>query len=251
MFSNTSKFIDLNADLGEEMPNDEALFHVITSANIACGGHVGDDASMRRALRFAKVAGVAVGAHPSFPDKENFGRHAMVISSSDLEKSLIFQIRALISCAFEVGVDVRYVKAHGALYNLAATQRGMADCLLGAVKAVNPNLSVVVLSGSPIVDWAKGLGFHVIEEVFADRRYQSDGTLAPRSEEGSVLDNEKALAQAVSLVTEGGVRLQDGQFLPLKADSLCVHGDNAHALSLAREIRQSLEHAGVSLRSFV
>ena len=234
--------VDLNADLGEGGPDDEAILACVSSANIACGGHAGDPASMRTAVRAAMRHQVAIGAHPSFVDRENFGRSEIHLPAAQVMAMVSAQIRALHAVATEEGARVLHVKPHGALYNQAARDPLLARQIVQAVIELDPQLCVVALSGSALITAAKQAGLAVAEEVFADRRYLPDGTLAPRSLPGATIDDvAQALQQAMRLIEDGQVLALDGQLLTLNVDTICLHGDGAHALELARLIRQTLE----------
>lgn len=231
------KRIDLNADVGEGYPNDEALFAVVTSANIACGGHAGNDASMRATLRLARKYGVVAGAHPSYVDRENFGRTTVQREPDVLRAEIIEQISALRRIAAEEGVAVRYVKPHGALYNAAADDAALARVIAEAVAAVDPKLALMGLARSALVDAAGDAGLPAISEGFADRRYTPQGRLMPRSSpDAFVTSEEEALRQTIDL-GEGGVH------------SICVHGDNSQAVAFATKLRSGLESAGYQIGS--
>lgn len=241
--------VDLNADLGEGGLDDAAILSCVSSANIACGGHAGDDASMRIAVRAAMRHQVAIGAHPSFLDRENFGRSAMQLPAAEVIATVAAQIRALRDIVLEEGGRLVHVKPHGALYNQAARDPLLAQQIVRAVMAVDPALRVMGLSGSALICAAKEMGLKVAEEVFADRRYMPDATLAPRSLPNATIDHVgQALQQAMSLIERGHVLALDGQRLALSVDTICLHGDGAHALELARTIRQTLEQKNILVR---
>ncbi|MDO8177196.1 MAG: 5-oxoprolinase subunit PxpA [Undibacterium sp.] len=244
--------IDLNADLGEGGLDDEAILACVSSANIACGGHAGDSASMRTAVRAAMRHQVAIGAHPSFVDRENFGRSAMHLPAAEVMAMVSAQIRALQAIAAEEGARLLHVKPHGALYNQAARDPMLARQIVQAVIEVDPRLCVVALSGSALISAAKQAGLAVAEEVFADRRYMPDGTLAPRNLPGATIDDVTlALQQVMRLIEDGQVLALDGQLLTLKVDTICLHGDGAHALELARLIRFTLEQKHILIGAAV
>ncbi|GAB7129257.1 5-oxoprolinase subunit PxpA [Silvimonas sp. JCM 19000] len=237
--------IDLNADLGEGYPYDAALMALISSANIACGGHAGDAVSMRQTVRLALAHGVRIGAHPSYPDREHFGRRSLALSHEALQASLVAQIAALRAICHDEGATLSYVKAHGMLYNDAARDLELADCLLHAVAEVDASLHIMALAGSAFARHAAHMGWHVIEEGFVDRAYTDAGHLVPRDQPGALLsDDAAALQQALALAC-GQVRTQSGSTLALRVDSLCLHGDNAHALDFARLVHAQLRETAV------
>ncbi|QYJ82472.1 5-oxoprolinase subunit PxpA [Shewanella aegiceratis] len=235
--------IDLNADLGEGGPQDEALLTLVTSANVACGGHAGDRQSMLATVKLAKAHHVKVGAHPSYPDRTNFGRLSIAIEAEPLFDSLLQQINALKAVCDELGVDLHHVKPHGALYNDAAQDPALGRILIRVIEAINPKLKLMILAGSPLVTQARRAGLEVIEEAFADRGYLADGRLAPRSRPGALIeDTHKVLEQVSSIVEEQKVTAVTGESVSCQATSLCLHGDTPQALEFARAIRASLEH---------
>lgn len=238
--------IDLNADVGEGGADDAALLALVSSANIACGWHAGDGAAMRAALQACRAHGVAPGAHPSFPDRANFGRRAMVRAPQDVEADLIAQIAGLQALAAREGLRLSHVKPHGALYNQAADDAALADAIARAVCAVDPDLALMGLAGGELLRAAARHGLRAIAEGFADRGYRADGRLLRRDQPGALLhDPAEALRQALALAR--GEPLPNG--LVLRVDSLCLHGDGAQALLLARALRQGLEQAGMPLRA--
>ncbi|MBY4896119.1 LamB/YcsF family protein [Cupriavidus sp. AU9028] len=248
--------IDLNSDLGESfgawtMGNDAAMLDIVSSANVACGFHAGDPAGILRTLEAAQARGVAVGAHISYPDLQGFGRRNMDVASADLIADAIYQIGALSGLAAAVGATVRYVKPHGALYNTIAHDERQARDVIAAIRKVNPDLALVALAGSPLVTWAREAGLRVIAEAFADRAYTPQGTLVSRREKGAVLhDAERVAQRMLRLVREGVVEAIDGSLARVEAQSICVHGDSAGALEMARAVRQALENDGVTVRAF-
>lgn len=227
--------IDLNADVGEGCGSDAALFGIVTSANVACGWHAGDEETMRATVRAALQNGVAIGAHPSYPDREHFGRRAMDRSPDQVYSDVIAQLRALGKVVREEGARLSHVKAHGALYNEAARNRRVADAVARAVRDFDSSLAVVALAGSVAVDAAREAGLRAHAEIFADRRYMPDGTLVPRGEPGATIDDaQEAVAQTLALMQRG-------------ADTICLHGDGPRALEFARAIREALTAAGISI----
>ncbi|WP_259655884.1 5-oxoprolinase subunit PxpA [Shewanella colwelliana] len=234
--------LDLNADLGEGGRYDESLLRLITSANVACGGHIGDEASMIKTVTLAKHYQVKIGAHPSYPDPANFGRVTIDISHDELFTSLHQQINALREICELIGVKLHHVKPHGALYNQAAQNSALGQIIIDVIKAIDPKLKLMILAGSQLVSQARAQGLAVIEEAFADRRYLSSGALAPRAQPEAVIeDSQQALQQVKKLTTGEPITSLDGQPVIINATSLCVHGDNPHALSLAKLIGQQLK----------
>lgn len=238
--------IDLNCDLGEGAGRDAELMPLITSANIACGAHAGDRETMRAAVALAQAHGVAVGAHPGYADRANFGRVEMPLSARELSQLVLRQIATLGELA-----RLRHVKPHGALYNLAARDRAVAEVIAGAVHAYDPTLVLFGLAGSELVRAGRTAGLRVAEEVFADRTYQKDGSLTPRSRPGALIEEEaRAAEQVVWLVRDGVVRTLDGGEVALRADTVCLHGDGEHAVAFARRLRAALRESGVDVRAF-
>ena len=241
--------IDLNADLGEGAGNDEALMGLVSSANIACGWHAGDAQTMRQCVRWALQNGVAIGAHPSFPDRENFGRSAMQLPPEEIISGVLYQIGALAAIAKAEGGALAHVKPHGALYNQAVKEPQLAAAIVDAVRHFDPSLKFFGLAGSGMIDAARRAGLEPVEEVFADRGYMPDGSLVPRSQPGALIEDEEAsLAQTLSLVRDHQVRAIDGSIVPVNAQSVCLHGDGAHALEFARRIRERLTAEGIAIK---
>jgi 5-oxoprolinase (ATP-hydrolysing) subunit A len=246
--------VDLNADLGEsvsaaELAGELSLAGLVTSVNVACGAHAGNAATMRRVLEAARAAGSAVGAHPGYPDREGRGRRALHLAPSVVTTLVADQIATLSEVAASVGVTVVHVKPHGALYNQAARDPELALAIAAAVVQMGSGLRLVGLADSELIGAGRRLGLPVAAEAFLDRRYRPDGTLVPRGEPGAIIDSATdATAQAVSIVVEGGVRATDGAWLPIAADTICIHGDTAGAPVLARRVRAALEAAGVEVR---
>jgi UPF0271 protein len=228
------------------MGADEQVMPHISSANIACGAHAGDPTVMRRTVRLAKDARVAVGAHPGFSDLQGFGRREMTMDPRELESALLAQIGALAAIARAEGVALQHVKAHGALYNMAARDRALADAIACAIAAFDPSLIMFGLPNSPMIDAGKAAGLRVAAEGFADRAYQPDGSLTPRSQPGAVIhDPEAVVARAVRMATESVVLTPEGREIALRVDTICVHGDTPGAPELTRRIREALAAAGV------
>ena len=248
--------IDLNSDLGESlgawiMGDDAAMLDIVTSANVACGFHAGDPAGNLATLRAAQARGVVVGAHVAYPDLLGFGRRNMDVASSDLVASVIYQIGALQGLAAAAGTQVRYVKPHGALYNTIAHDERQARDVIAAIRAIDAGLALVALAGSPLVRWAEDTGLRVVAEAFADRAYTPQGTLVSRREAGAVLhDPAVVAARMLRLVREGVVEAVDGSLAPVRADSICVHGDSPGAVAMAAQLRRTLQQAGVALAPF-
>ena len=246
--------IDLNADLGETVAgvptaDDEAMFAVISSASVACGGHAGDAASLRAAVDRAARFGVAVGAHPSYPDTQNFGRLRMAMAPEELSATVAAQLTALV----EAGGDVRYVKPHGALYHAVTVDGEQADAVVAAIAALAARLGravpVLGLHGE-IERSARAAGLGFVREAFLDRGYLADGTLVPRGGPGALLrEPAEVAARAVRLVREGVVRATDGSLVTVEAASLCVHGDSPDAVALARAVRAALDADGIEVRA--
>ncbi len=238
--------IDLNCDLGEGAGNDAGLMPLITSANIACGGHAGDEGTMRTTVALAQKHGVAIGAHPGFSDRENFGRHELGLSAEEVWAMVMIQIMALRAIA-----PLRQVKPHGALYNLAARDAAVAGVVADAVLAVDKDLILFALAGSELVTAGRARGLRVAEEVFADRTYQADGSLTPRSQPGALIQDEGVVvAQALRMIREGKVRATDGVDVPIKADTICLHGDSPHAVAFAKRLNKELKKAGIEIKVF-
>jgi UPF0271 protein len=242
--------IDLNADLGEGAGSDEALLGLVSSANIACGWHAGDAKTMRQCVRWAIEHGVAIGAHPSFPDRENFGRSTMHLPPDEIVANVLYQVGALAAIAKAEGGKLSHVKAHGQLYNQAVKEPELADALCEAVRRFDPSLKFFGLAGSGMIDAARRAGLTPVEEVFADRGYMPDGSLVPRSQPGALIeDEEQSLAQTLSMVRDRQVTAIDGSTVPLNAQTVCLHGDGAHALEFARRIRDRLQKEGIAVRA--
>ena len=239
--------LDLNCDLGEGAGHDDELMPLITSANVACGVHAGDEATMRATVALAQKHGVAIGAHPGYVDRENFGRRELALAPAALRELVTTQIAALAKLS-----PLRHVKPHGALYNLAARDPVVAAAVASAVRAADPSLILLALAGSELARAGRAAGLRVAEEVFADRTYQRDGSLMPRSQPGALISDEAvAVAQVLRIVREGVVRATDGTDMQLRADTVCVHGDGPHAVAFARRLRAELTKAGVELRPFL
>jgi UPF0271 protein len=239
--------IDLNADLGEGM-DDEAILPFLTSANVACGMHAGGPAMMERTVALSLARGVQVGAHPGYADRANFGRLDVDLSLDEVESLVLYQIGALDAFVRARGGRLFHVKAHGALYNRAAKDAGLARAIASAVRRFSPELVLVGLAGSRLIEAAREAGLPAAGEGFADRRYQPDGSLVPRSKPGAVLeDPAEAAEQALLLAREGAVIASDGSRLRIRAQTLCLHGDTPGATKIARAVRERLAQAGVEV----
>ncbi|MBC3762212.1 LamB/YcsF family protein [Quadrisphaera oryzae] len=247
--------VDLNADLGEgfgrwSLTDDDALLDVVTSANVACGFHAGDPETVLAVCGSAARRGVAVGAHPSYRDLVGFGRRYVDASRTELVADVLYQLGALAGLARAAGTRVSYVKPHGALYTTAAGAGVHGEAVVEAVRRFDPELPLVALAGSPLLDLARAAGLRTVAEAFADRGYTATGALVDRRSPGAlVTDPSEVAARVVRLVTEGVVRSVDGADVPVRAESVCVHGDSPGAVAVARAVRSALEAAGVQVRA--
>ena len=245
------KRIDITCDMGEsfgvyKLGFDEEMMPYITSANIACGFHAGDPIWMNRTVRLAEETGVAIGAHPSFPDLMGFGRRVMQISLEEVRSYVIYQVGAL--QVFTKAKRLQHVKAHGSLYNMGEKDVELAGAVAEAVREVDPNLILVGLAGTAWIKAGYKVGLRVASEVFADRALNADGTLVSRSKPGAVIhDVEEVVARVSKMVTEGKVTAISGEELEVKVDTICLHGDTSGAATLARILRQNLEAAGIAV----
>ena len=245
--------VDINCDMGESfgayvIGADDAVLPHVTSANIACGFHGGDPTVMRKTVAAAAKHRVEVGAHPSLPDLMGFGRRAMQVTPDEVYDLLIYQIGALLGFAQAAGVRLAHVKPHGALYNMAAAQPALADAIARAVRDVDSRLVLFGLAGSHLLRAAERAGIPSASEAFADRNYLHDGALVPRSRpDAMVADVDEAVRRAVRMVKEGVVPDVEGEEIPIRADTICIHGDGPHAALLARQLRAGLEAAGIQV----
>lgn len=242
--------IDINCDMGESfgrytLGEDETIMPYITSANIACGLHAGDPRVMRATIRMAKQHGVAVGAHPGWPDLQGFGRREMTMTPDEAEGYILYQIGALAAFCREEGVVLQHVKVHGALYNQAVYDRALADVIARAVKAFDKELILVGLAGSAMIKAAIGFGLRTASEAFPDRRYNPDGTLMSRKQTGSLVAYPEEVAANAVTLSRAGIDVAGKR---VRVDTLCIHGDNAHAGENARRVREALERARVEVR---
>ncbi|GIP26915.1 UPF0271 protein YcsF [Paenibacillus sp. J23TS9] len=247
--------LDLNCDMGESfgryvLGTDADMMNEITSANIACGFHAGDPSVMRKTVRLAVSKGIAVGAHPGLPDLAGFGRRRMDVSPEDVFDMVTYQIGALQAFVRQEGGNMRHVKAHGALYNMAAVDRTVAEAIAEAVYAIDPTLILFGLAGSEMIQAGRTTGLQTAQEVFADRTYQDDGTLTPRSMAGSLIENpELAVKQVLQMVKEGCVTAVSGKKVAITADTVCIHGDGTQALSFAQMLRAALNQEQVLVQA--
>ena len=247
--------IDINSDIGESfgaytIGHDAGLMKSITSANIAAGFHGGDPSVLRDTIRLAKAHGVAVGAHPGFPDLVGFGRRDLNVTPREAEDFVLYQIAAVAGVAWAEGVKVQHVKPHGALFNMAVRNAELATAIARAITAIDRSLILFGLPGSEILNAGRAAGLRVAAEVFADRAYEPDGSLASRRKPGSVIhDPEAVVARAVRMIKERSVVAIDGTVVPLDAETICVHGDTPGSDNLAAKIRDGLESAGVTVKA--
>ncbi len=240
--------VDLNADLGEGAGQDEALLGLVSSANIACGVHAGNATVMRDALLAAQQRGVAVGAHPGFDDRENFGRRELALAGHEIFALVVAQLGAFQAMAQAFGLRVQHVKPHGALYNMGARDDEIADAIVRALRAVDPALLLFAPSGSALSRAAEAHEVRVVCEIFADRNYQADGSLVPRSHPDALLHDPEAAADRVfGMLRDDKVRAVDGTEVPVRAETICLHGDTPGAVEFARSLRTCLAQVGVMI----
>jgi len=247
-----TRSIDLNSDLGEGAGHDAEIMPLVTSANIACGGHAGDERSMRETVELALRHGVAIGAHPGYPDRANFGRLALEMDALALIESVSEQVRALADVAAQAHARIAHVKAHGAMYNQAERDPAIAATIARGIYDDGRGASLIVFAppGSAMLERALAMDLRVAREGFVDRAYEADGTLRSRRLPGALhTDPRVAAAQAVSLARDGGVRAFDGSFLRLEVDTLCLHGDTPGAPAIAAEVREALAREGIEVRA--
>jgi 5-oxoprolinase (ATP-hydrolysing) subunit A len=242
--------VDLNCDMGEGIGNDAAIMPFISSANIACGYHAGDHITMHETVALALKFGVAVGAHPSYPDKENFGRMAMTLSPIEIYALTFYQIGALHAIAQSQGAVLNHVKPHGALYNAAAVSDEISQAIATAIFDFNPQLALLGLANSAMIQAAKTKGLKFKHEVFADRTYQSNGTLTPRTQPSALIESEEgALKQVLQMVKQNTVTAVDGSTIPIQTDSICIHGDGKHAVEFACALHTKLKAEGIQIKA--
>ncbi|HSZ51692.1 MAG TPA: 5-oxoprolinase subunit PxpA [Caulobacteraceae bacterium] len=249
--------IDLNSDLGEgfgpwSMGDDAAMLDIVTSANIACGGHASDPETMHRTLTLARERGIVVGAHPSYPDLPGFGRRRLPSTPGEIERFTAAQTGALMAIAALVGHPVRYVKPHGALANVAADEVETAEAIVRAVRAVDSHLAILAISGTQLEISARQAGVPVFSEIFADRGYTPAGRLVPRSQPGAMInDSESAADRLLSWLETGRMPTREGGEIQLEGHSICIHGDSPHAVAMARVVRERLTAGGIGITPFL
>lgn len=247
------KKVDMNSDLGEsfgayKIGCDSEVIPLISSANVACGWHAGDSTVMAKTVRLAADANVAVGAHPGFPDLVGFGRRNMAVSADDMKTYIMYQVGALSAFCRAEGIKMQHVKPHGAMYNMAAKDEKLADAICEGIARVDGSLILMGLSGSVMAKSAEKFGLRFASEVFADRAYEEDGSLVARSKPGAVItDENEAVGRVVEMVSEGTVTAVTGKKINISAQSICVHGDNAHALEFVKKIRKTLSENGIEI----
>ncbi|KIL43507.1 lamB/YcsF family protein [Jeotgalibacillus alimentarius] len=248
--------IDLNCDMGEsfgayKMGNDAEVLKFVTSANIACGYHAGDPTVMRRTVELALENGTGIGAHPGFPDLGGFGRRNMTVTEEEAYDLTLYQIGALYGFVKAQGGRLQHVKPHGALYNAAAKDAKLAGAIAKAVYDLDPKMILFGLSGGELIQAGRNIGLQTASEVFADRTYQPDGSLTPRTQSNALIeDDETAVSQVVRMVKDGLVRDVNGEDVSIEADTVCIHGDGAHALAFAEKINSRLKEESILIKSF-
>jgi UPF0271 protein len=245
------KTIDINCDMGEGIGNDEFIMPYISSANIACGYHAGDEKTMKETVELCKKYSVAVGAHPSYPDRENFGRTDMLLHPGEIYELIVKQINCMEKIAAAADVPLHHVKPHGALYNMAARDKGLAPFVALAIIDTNSKYLLYGLSGSSLVKEGKNLGLKTVNEVFADRTYKNDGSLSPRNKPWCIDRKYRCppVAQVLQMVKEGTVTSVTGKKVPIVAETICIHGDGEHAVEFAKAIHGALKKAGIEIKS--
>ncbi|RFS13506.1 LamB/YcsF family protein [Emticicia sp. C21] len=247
--------IDLNCDMGESfgawtIGNDEALMNYISSANIACGFHAGDAGIMRKTALLALQKGVSIGAHPGFPDLQGFGRRNMALNPQEVYDICIYQVGAMLNVVKALGTTLHHVKPHGALYNMAAKDARLANAIAQATKDSNTDLILYGLSGSFLISEAEKIGLQTASEVFADRTYQNDGSLTPRTQINALIeDTNIAVNQVVRMIKDKTVVSTDGSIVPINADTVCIHGDGTHALEFAKVLMDKLKAEGLLVKA--
>jgi 5-oxoprolinase (ATP-hydrolysing) subunit A len=242
--------VDLNADLGEGGPADDRLLELVTSANVACGQHAGDPSTLRRTMEAAVARGVAVGAHPGYADRDNFGRRDLQLAPAEVRDLVLYQVAAAAAFARAAGTTLQHVKPHGALYNQAAREPVVATAVAEAVRALDVRLVLVGPGASCLEAAATALGLRFTAEVFADRAYMDDGSLAPRTRpDAFVHDPAVAAGRVLRMLREGGVETVTGRTIAVRAETVCVHGDHPGAVAFADAVRRRLTEAGVELRA--
>lgn len=241
--------IDINCDMGEGIGNEALLMPFISSANIACGFHAGDEDEMQRVVTLCLQYDVAIGAHPSFRDRENFGRTAMHLPINEIQQIIAEQLKILNKIVMANGGKLHHVKPHGALYNMAAKDPILARAIADAVKNFDSTLIFYGLAGSVMIDEAIKAGLHTANEVFADRTYQPDGSLTPRTQQGALIyDTNQTLLQVLQMIHENKVRTIHGEIIPIQADTICIHGDGSNAIEFAKAINNRLQAEGIAIQ---
>ncbi len=241
--------VDLNCDMGEGMQNDNALMPFISSANIACGAHAGNETTIRETIALCMQHNVAVGAHPSFYDRENFGRTEIKLDETELYNLITDQLQLFASIAIEMGATVHHVKPHGALYNMAAWDKNIAASIARAIFDFDKSLVLYGLAGSHLITEGERIGLKTASEVFADRTYQPDGSLTPRSQPNALIEDEElSVKQVLQMIQQQTVTAVDGTVIPIKAETICIHGDGKHAVAFAKRISESLKANGIGIR---
>jgi UPF0271 protein len=244
--------IDINCDMGEGMLNDKALMPFISSANIACGYHAGDEDTIKQTITYCLENNVAIGAHPGFKDKANFGRIPQHLSDCELYDLVAEQINIVKNICTRMGATLHHVKPHGALYNMAAVDAGISYIIANAIKEIDNNLILYGLSNSYLITEAKANGLKTANEIFADRTYQPDGTLTPRNMHGALIKNDDdALEQVLMMIEQKKVKTLTGELIPIKADTICIHGDGEHALSFAQQIYSTLQNKCIDIQTIL
>lgn len=248
--SDIKMLIDINCDLGEGMAHDAELMPYISSANIACGFHAGDEDTMRRTIALAIEHGVAIGAHPGFPDKKNFGRKEMKFPEEDIVSIVSEQVYIMLDLVFANGGKLQHVKPHGALYNMAAKDLSLANAIAQAIKDIDENLILFGLSGSKSIQAAAAIGLQTVNEVFADRTYNDDGSLTSRQQAGSVISDTNAVEkQVLQMILKQEVTSIHGKNIAIQADTICIHGDGEHAVDFAKQIHQLMKTNNITIQS--
>jgi 5-oxoprolinase (ATP-hydrolysing) subunit A len=242
-------FIDLNCDLGEGMMTDVAIMPYISSANIACGYHAGDEITMLKTIEYCQRYAVTIGAHPGFDDKANFGRTPMQLSNAELYSLVVSQLELLDGCCRQLNARLNHVKPHGAMYTMAAKNKSMSAVIAKAVKDYREDLIYVGMSGTCMITEAIAIGLRTASEVFADRRYQTDGMLTPRTEKNALIESkEESLKQVMNFVRDNPITSVEGKCITLQADTICLHGDGAHAVEFAKYIHDNLIASGINIQ---
>ena len=245
-----SRSIDINADLGEGDAFDRELLMLVSSANISCGAHAGSPQDIKQAIGWALENGVIIGAHPSYPDRDHWGRRSLSLSAEELRATLMSQLQWLETQVRELGGQLRHIKPHGALYNDAARNAQLAGQIAACVKSFDPSLFLVGLAGGHLLNAGERAGLRVAAEAFVDRRYQADGSLVPRSHPLALIESEEeALNQALAFANHLPITAVDGSLISIKADTLCIHGDSAHALQFASVVKSALTSQGIAVRA--